>query len=454
MKRKRAAHVAGQPPKKPKTSSDQSAIATSSGIEHPVLRRLYPQVLSLRHYLLSRLPGSSKNRRRKILQLGTTAGHDSPASPAVDFELGQLLDATVVGVPATTVAAYADEAVKAREADFEHFSQQLPEGSGSTFKPGYFLQREIVDFVIWLLFRKAHRPSHLLCHGFHRGTARAQHADLRAALFIPGIACHNHNPNVEALKGPLWCRLHSILGQGGDRIMIDLIVDCGIFSSINGHPSNYYQISGLPLMDIKSEATTIAPMTTDNKAIPALTTGTRKLSAITFVRSRIFYARPALNAKGGIRFGMRHIHVLNRFSAQDNDKHTAHIMKYLFPRQFGLHNVFTSKNDSRESAMLFKDYTLREKEISHAMYRETSKGGSTTEQIAKWKGRVPTRLRGEPTILVNKMRKLNSKCSYVELLRHYCPVEVGSTLSIMNIADGIGLAVVTQTGLEELPSLA
>ena len=33
----------------------------------------------------------------------------------------------------------------------------------------------------------------------------------------------------------------------------------------------------------------------------------RKLTAIRFVRSRMLYARAALNAKGGVRFGMRHI---------------------------------------------------------------------------------------------------------------------------------------------------
>ena len=32
-----------------------------------------------------------------------------------------------------------------------------------------------------------------------------------------------------------------------------------------------------------------------------------KLTEITFVRSRMMYARPALNAKGDVRFGLRHI---------------------------------------------------------------------------------------------------------------------------------------------------
>lgn len=40
----------------------------------------------------------------------------------------------------------------------------------------------------------------------------------------------------------------------------------------------------------------------------ASTTSISKLpSAITLVRNRLFYARPAMNAKGSIRFRLRHI---------------------------------------------------------------------------------------------------------------------------------------------------
>lgn len=119
--------------------------------------------------------------------------------------------------------------------------------------------------------------------------------------------------------------------------------------------------------------------------------------------------------------------VLNRFPQLDDQQQTTHIMRYIFPRQFSLHNVFTSKVDPRESAMAFKDYTLREKEIHQVLSRETRKKGTTEEEVAKRKTWVPKRLRGEVIVLVNRLRKLNSKCSYTELLRHYCPVEVTVT---------------------------
>jgi telomerase reverse transcriptase len=116
--------------------------------------------------------------------------------------------------------------------------------------------------------------------------------------------------------------------------------------------------------------------------------------------------------------------VLNRFPNLEDQLQTVHIMRYIFPRQYGLHNVFTSKVDRRETAMSFKDYTLREKEIHRTMCRELSNKANDQARIAKWKSRIPKRLRGDTVALVEKMRKLNKRCSYMELLRHYCPIEV------------------------------
>lgn len=75
--------------------------------------------------------------------------------------------------------------------------------------------------------------------------------------------------------------------------------------------------------------------------------------------------------------------------------------------------------------MPFKDYTLREKEIQRAMTHELGgEGAKDPIRVARWKSRVPKRLRGDAIALVEKIRKLNKRCSYVELLRHYCPIEV------------------------------
>lgn len=76
--------------------------------------------------------------------------------------------------------------------------------------------------------------------------------------------------------------------------------------------------------------------------------------------------------------------------------------------------------------MPFKDYTLREKEIHQSMCRELGNDVSNTDKVTKWKLRVPKRLRGDLISLINKLRTLNQRCSYTEMLRHYCPVEVCS----------------------------
>jgi telomerase reverse transcriptase len=74
--------------------------------------------------------------------------------------------------------------------------------------------------------------------------------------------------------------------------------------------------------------------------------------------------------------------------------------------------------------MPFKDYTLRDKEIHQSMCRDLKDKSSVAEAVAKWNARVPKRLRGATMTLVDRLRTLNYRCSYTELLRHYCPVKV------------------------------
>jgi telomerase reverse transcriptase len=116
--------------------------------------------------------------------------------------------------------------------------------------------------------------------------------------------------------------------------------------------------------------------------------------------------------------------VLNRLAKRDDQLQTINILRYIFPRQFGLHNAFTSKVDRRETAMPFKDYTLRDKEIHQSMCMDLKDKSSDVEAVAKWNARVPKRLRGATMTLVDRLRTLNHRCSYTELLRHYCPVKV------------------------------
>lgn len=118
---------------------------------------------------------------------------------------------------------------------------------------------------------------------------------------------------------------------------------------------------------------------------------------------------------------------LNRYGNSDSQAHTVHLMKYIFPRQFGLHNVFTSTVDSRETVQPFKDYTLREQEIAFAARQKQAKVGMAAANEGQSKDKLPKRLRGLPVELVKKMQKRHARCPYHELLKHYCPVDVGTS---------------------------
>lgn len=76
---------------------------TTTALDHPAISPYYPQVLSLRAYLLSKLPPSSKLRRRRLACLdGRDASLDRGAGGTGGCvsgkQLSALLDTTLVGV--------------------------------------------------------------------------------------------------------------------------------------------------------------------------------------------------------------------------------------------------------------------------------------------------------------------------------------------------------------------
>jgi telomerase reverse transcriptase len=176
---------------------------------------------------------------------------------------------------------------------------------------------QIVDFVVWLLFRRSasHKPSHLLCHGFQRGAHanRANDEHLDPTSSVPGLVARSPNSHVRTLKEDTWCRLHALLGPGGDRIIMDMLLECAIFCPIVGGTANYYQLSGIPLSDLKpdqkprDDTAQVEVVNVVKGASAKPCNDSKTLSAITFVRSRMMYAKSSPNAKGGVRFGMRHI---------------------------------------------------------------------------------------------------------------------------------------------------
>ena len=204
--------------------------------------------------------------------------------------------------------------------------------------------------------------------------------------------------------------------------MQNLLFDCGIFIPLESGKDNFYQLSGIPLSDLKVIRSSQPWLTdTDISSNPKKSgpvSDCHKPADIVFVRSRMFHAKPGLNAEGNVRFGLKYIHVFNRFPRHDNVKHVVHNMKYVFPRQFGLHNVFTSTVNKTETVQCLKDYTLREHEIVQQLsLRSIVATDIVNEPRAV---QVPKRVRGGAQTLVRKMLKNHCLCSYTQLLRHYC----------------------------------
>ncbi|MCJ1310200.1 hypothetical protein MMC25_003861 [Agyrium rufum] len=435
--------------KEEREHSKKSHQKRDNSAEHPVLSLYYPNLQTLRTFILSSLPKHSKIRRKKIVALQhvpeqlnvdlscSTLSVD-PSHTRARLEdkqkLVALLDTTLVGVLRDT-----RNQRTAREADLSRFSQQLSR-SRSSSSPTDVSQGEIIDYCVHILFnqeyaRYAH-PPHVLCNGYERSGLQGYGINESGERLhsIPGVHCRSRNSHVEAMKSRLWEQLLRLLGKDGDKIMLELILDCGIFVSVANGKDNFYQLSGIPLSELpqrkpnhlesKSEVSiTTSPTASLNingVQKPKKQSTVRGPSSITFVRNRMMYARAALTGKGNVHLGLRHIHALNRYPDHAKKEHTVHLMKYIFPRQFGLHNPFSSTVDRKETIQPFKDYTLREHEIAESEKRQQQLHPA---RVCTEKKKVPKRLRGQAVGLVAKMQVLHARCSYFELLKHYCPVE-------------------------------
>lgn len=58
------------------------------------------------------------------------------------------------------------------------------------------------------------------------------------------LECSFPNSSVNAVKGPVWVALLKLLGKGGNKIMLELLLYCGVFVPTASGKSNFYQLSG------------------------------------------------------------------------------------------------------------------------------------------------------------------------------------------------------------------
>lgn len=107
-------------------------------IKHALLAQYYPQVFTLRGYLLQRLPNTSKIRRKKILSVGRRLTDENRE---LEEELAAFLDQTLVGESVCREVSKAE-----RWTQWKSFSQRADDSAStliSLSSPGVYSQFEV-----------------------------------------------------------------------------------------------------------------------------------------------------------------------------------------------------------------------------------------------------------------------------------------------------------------------
>ena len=130
MKRKRSTQRVNGVNKRQKVD-----IGTKDPPAWPLLRQYYPQVVTLRQYLASRLAKGSKKRKRELLRY-EEAGDDSKQ---YDSEVSSLLDNTAVGTFNHVESACSQDL----DHDITIFTQQVGSTSSTSPTQGALKQSEV-----------------------------------------------------------------------------------------------------------------------------------------------------------------------------------------------------------------------------------------------------------------------------------------------------------------------
>ncbi|KAI5296631.1 hypothetical protein KEM52_005213 [Ascosphaera acerosa] len=277
---------------------------------------------------------------------------------------------------------------------------------------------DVVNFCILMLFRRSQQPGNVLTQNLQRADSSKV-----AALSLDGVIELYPSGNVSLLKNFPWSEVPCLIGDGAVEVLLELFLQHSVFTT--NDEGVLVQISGTPLSEevsvnasalIVKRPRLLPPNPLDkpmaNRGVTAPATP-RSANDVVFVRRRLLYAKPMLSSRGTVSFGLKHVHVLNRYPDPANRKHTVHLLKHIFPRAFNLHNVFTSPVDRRVTTAPLMDYTMREAEIRHKAQRKELERSNADK--------VPRRLRSVLP-LVARLQKLHSRCSYKELLMKHCPI--------------------------------
>ncbi|KAL7925046.1 hypothetical protein ACQKWADRAFT_240839 [Trichoderma austrokoningii] len=216
--------------------------SASSKHDTPVKKDLlllhYPLVRTLRQHLLASLPATSKIRRKKIAALGS-----STAASEIEAQIAHVLDTALVGCGQPVPKSDSEESTWRQWLSFSQRGDESYVTKSNGIASSIDLQSEILDFIIWLLFSKEKPgswPKHVLCDGFRK----AARDDQSAGSTVAGVFVQYPNSHVKALREAPWPHLLALLGQAGERVMINLLSECSVFLKVEAGLDNYLQLTG------------------------------------------------------------------------------------------------------------------------------------------------------------------------------------------------------------------
>jgi hypothetical protein len=131
------------------------ALQDTRSFQHSVLLLYYPNILSLRAYVLSRAAALSKTRKRVIARLGTQL-QDHPkggvlgANTEDDRRLAGLLDTTLIGFWSHQKSAIEERDARAK--DFAQYSQHIGSTVGGSLGECSVSQSEVSSGLSQMLY--------------------------------------------------------------------------------------------------------------------------------------------------------------------------------------------------------------------------------------------------------------------------------------------------------------
>ncbi|KAK6357467.1 hypothetical protein TWF718_001777 [Orbilia javanica] len=464
-------------------SSQQNVPQEVPVIHHPVLSAYFQTLIPLRQYLSLALKSSRSvatsliSRKKRLLRFKSDG-------LALNNDVVRLLDTIIVGLLKPIDEVDGSDAFVER-ALAEKLNATQDERVANS-------QDELVDCSIAILLQKA-RASRAWANSPLASGYRIVDSNINSKNVIKfrhfgvDVMSLYTNPHSAEFRSPAWKIITDIVGQETILKLLSMQGDgegavlfpLGDKVRRGYHLSSvstkcYQQYLGSALSEIQLEkklerkrvgqdGEVSTEVTFTRKQKPSETV-LRKPTEIRFVRSRMFYGKPANNKNSEPKTGLPHIHVLNRFYNFKKRDNNVHVLKYIFPRAFGLHNVFTSTVDKRDTAQTFKDYTLREDEIDAIICK--SKDDRRLRKILKKKEpplqpepgcpdenddlhhgyvpppsplpelnrnerkayerveNLPQKFRGRILHLVGELIRLQRRCKYHPLLQHYCPSSI------------------------------